>query len=222
MATTDLPPAAPAPDHALAQAGAGVPAALASPAAPDAAVVGDRGLRAVTDAAAVVAPLSMLAGTVAFALGGDLNEGRVAGTIMIWAAGAYALALPGLAGRLRGWWAAFVGVAGAVGAAGIAAYGMDAIQREVSGATVVGSDITPLALRIPGLLLPLALLVLGVGLARSRAAAEPAAWGLAAAAVLFPVSRITNVIPLALGCDLLVLVSVTAIVRTAGTPRRHR
>lgn len=188
--------------------------------APQTGTVGTSPVRRLTMAAAVVGPVAMLASTIAFvANGAGISEGEAAGAIQVWAAIAYGVALAGLAralARSAPRAAAAVTALGIAGACGTAAYGMDAIGQAVLDGDVYASPAVPFALRIPGLLFPLALLVLGVAVARSAAAgrARLAAWALVAGAVLFPVGRIADLAPLALVTDVALLGALPAVAVT--------
>lgn len=173
-------------------------------------------LARLTTVAAVVAPVAMLASTIAFAANGaGISEGEAPGAILVWAAVAYGVALVGLArvvevGSPR--LAAAVTALGVAGACGTAAYGLDAIQQAVLAGDVYSSPAVPFALRIPGLLFPLALLVLGVAMARTATGGRDrlAAWALVAGAVLFPVGRIADLAPVALVTDAVLLGALPA------------
>lgn len=173
-----------------------------------------------TAAAAVVGPLVMLASTIAFvANGAGMSEGEAPGAILVWAAIAYGVALVGLARAVEPRsprLAAAVTALGVAGVCGTAAYGLDAIQQAVLGGDVYSSPAVPVALRIPGLLFPLALLVLGVAAARSVAGGRDrvAAWALVAGAVLFPVGRIADLAPVALATDVLLVAALPAVAAT--------
>lgn len=182
--------------------------------------------RLVAASTGVAGPTLLLASTLAYLAHGDLNRGQAAGALEIWAAAFYAVAIVGLARLLSAAspvTAGVVTVLGVTGGMGMAAYGMDAIQRDLFGTSIVGSAATPFALRIPGLFFPLALLVLGLGLARHRLVPAGAAYALAAAAVLFPLSRISNIIPIALASDAIGLAAMVVLsrqlVRSAGADR---
>jgi len=96
--------------------------------------------------------------------------------------------------------------------AGGAAYGIDAIGLEVLGGSIVDSSaVAPFALRIPGLAFPVAVFLLGLFLARHRRVPTVAGYGLAMAALLFPVAHIGDVIPLALVSDVIAVLAMGAI-----------
>lgn len=182
-----------------------------------------------TAVAAVVGPVVMLASTIAFAANGaGMSEGEAPGAILVWSAIAYGVALVGLArslDRSSARLAAAVTALGVAGACGTAAYGLDAIQQAVLAGDVYSSPAVPIALRIPGLLFPLALLVLGVAVARSTGSAgrdRLAAWALVAGAVLFPVGRIADLAPVALATDVLLLAALPAVAATLRRPAGAR
>lgn len=163
-----------------------------------------------TTAALVLAPIVMLASTIAYVMGNQgLSAGAAAGTLQIWAFIAYAIALVGLvralereAPRL----AATGLVLALIGCVGGGAYGMDSIQAAVLGGTIDSSAAAPFALRIPGLAFPLALLILGVLLTRTRVTAPASSVPVIVGAVLFPVARIADIAAVAVASDLALLV----------------
>ncbi len=180
-----------------------------------------------TAVAAVVGPLAMLASTIAFvANGAGISEGEAGGAIQVWAAVAYGIALPGLAravDRRSARTAAAITALGVAGACGTAAYGLDAIQQAVLAGDVYSSPAVPFALRIPGLLFPLALLVLGVAVTRTATGRRGrlAAWALVAGAVLFPVGRIADLAPVALVTDVMLLGALPAMAAALLGPERR-
>lgn len=180
-----------------------------------------------TAATAVVAPILMLASTIAYLTEGEgMNEGELGGAIQVWAAIAYGIALVGFARMLeskapRG--ALVLTVLTLVGVAGAVGYGIDSIQAAVFGTESIqetSSAAAPLALQIPGGCFPLSLVVLGVLLARTATVPAVLGYGLAVGAVLFPASRIPDVEALAVASDGIVLVALTAI--TASLVRADR
>lgn len=172
------------------------------------------GLRT-TGLAVIVAPLLLLASTLAYVANGQgLSEGEAAGAIQIWAFIAFGVAVVGLARAVEAHApraGAVLSVLGIVGAAGGVAYGMDSIQVAVLDGSIAQSSVTPFALRLPGLAFPLSFAALGVLLARHHLVPVTAGYGLAIGAVLFPVSRIPDVAALAIAADVLVVVSMAAI-----------
>jgi hypothetical protein len=167
-------------------------------------------MRTTTTVALVVAPIVMMASTIAYVVGDQgLSEGAAAGAIQIWAFIAYAVALVGLARTVEGAaprLAATGLVLALIGCVGGAAYGMDSIQAAVLGGTIESSAATPFALRIPGLAFPLALVLLGTLLARCRVAAAPSAMLVIVGGLLFPISRIADLPAVAVASDLVLLV----------------
>jgi hypothetical protein len=163
-----------------------------------------------TTVALVLAPMVMLASTIAYVVGGQgLSEGAAAGAIQIWAFIAYAVALVGLVRTVEAAAprAAAAGlVLALIGCVGGAAYGMDSIQAAVLGGTIESSAATPFALRLPGLAFPLALVLLGTLLARLRVAAAPSAVLVILGGLLFPISRIADLPAVAVTSDLALLV----------------
>jgi hypothetical protein len=166
-------------------------------------------------AAAIAAPVLLLASTAAYAAGGGLGEDQLGGTIQVYAMAAFGLALFGLSRLVepampRG--AAVLAVLAALGAAGGVGYGIDSLHGGVhAGAALDETALGPLALQLPGLLFPVSLIVAGVALARSGAAPLWTGIVLALGGVLFPASRIPSVETLALVSDLLILVALVPV-----------
>jgi hypothetical protein len=163
----------------------------------------------------IAGPALLLASTIAYALGGDgLNEGQLAGALHVWAFIVYGVALVGLV-RLVETGAAHAAAAltttAVIGCVGGALYGMDGIQNAVTGRGIVGSAATPFVLRIPGVLFPVTLVALAVLLRRLARVAPGGVYALVAAAVLFPASRIGNVVALAAASDLLGLIGMSLL-----------
>lgn len=175
-----------------------------------------RTARRTTALAAIAGSVLMLVTTVAYALNGQgFSQGEVPGAIQIWAFILYGVAIVGLV-RLfedvapRA--AAVTIVVGLVGVAGGAAYGIDAIGLEALGGSIVDSSaVAPFALRIPGLAFPVAVFLLGFFLARHGSVPTVAGYGLAVAALLFPVAHIGDVIPLGFVSDVVAVMAMGAI-----------
>ena len=174
----------------------------------------DRLALRVTGIAAVLAPLLMLASTIAHMAGGDeLNSGEAGGIIQVWATIALGIAVVGLARLLeestpRG--ALLVVVLGIGAVAAAAGYGIDAIHADVhdvdSLQDVSTSLAAPLALQLPGLMHTVGLVTLGVLLARHRVVPAIAAYSIVLGAVLFLAARIPDIEELALVGDAVLLV----------------
>lgn len=171
----------------------------------------------VTGIAAVAGPLLLLASTAAHAATGDgLNDGELGGAIQVWAFIGLGIAIVGLARRVESpapRAAVALTVLGIVTTAGGVAYGLDSVQAAVFTETLHETDsaAVPFALMLPGIMTPVTLITLGLVLARTGVASRPLSWLLVAGGVLFPLSRIPDVIQLALLCDLLLLVSLGGI-----------
>ena len=163
----------------------------------------------VTGIAAVVAPLLMLASTIAHVVNDEqLNNGEVGGIVQVWAFIVLGVAIVGLARLLeaatpKGALAVIV-----LGIGGIAAgvgYGIDAIAADVHGAEslqdITTSPAAPLALQLPGALNTLSLVVLGVLLARHRIAPAALAYAIVAGALIFLAARIPDIETIALVGD---------------------
>jgi len=176
----------------------------------------NRTARRTTALAAIAGSVLMLGTTVAYALNGQgFSQGEVPGAIQIWAFIFYGVAIVGLV-RLfedvapRA--AATTIVVGLIGVAGGAAYGIDAIGLEALGGSIVDSSaVAPFALRIPGLAFPVALFLLGLFLARHGRVPTVAGYGLAVAALVFPIAHIGDIIPLAFVSDVIAVMAMGAI-----------
>lgn len=173
--------------------------------------------RLVTIAAAAVAPVLILASTLAFAAEGGINDGNVGGALQFFAFALWGVGVVALTDRLRThapWLAALLLLAGLVGAASGAAFGVESIWVAETGEPqllVVGNVAAIVSMGPPGLLTPLTLLGLGVLYVRHDLAPRPAAVALAAAGVLFPAGRATELLAAAVVTDLLLVVALGAI-----------
>jgi hypothetical protein len=168
----------------------------------------------VTGIAAVMAPLLMLASTVAHVANDEeLNNGEVGGIVQVWAFIALGIAIVGLARLMEPATAKGALAVVVLGIGGIAAgigYGIDAIAADVHGADslqdIATSPAAPLALQIPGMFNTLSLVVLGVLLARHRLAPVVAAYAIVVGAILFLAARIPDIEAVALVGDAVLVV----------------
>lgn len=186
-------------------------------------------LHPVFPAAVIVAPLLLLASTVAYVANGDgMNDGEAGGIVQLWAFVAFAMAAVALTRAFRQHAPRAADLLLAVALAGMAggvAYAIDSIQVAVFGTESLqetDSIAASLALQLPGILFPASLVGVGVMLARTGTAPRAAAIGLAVGAVLFPASRIPDVEALAIACDLVLVAAMGAIgfgyARTGASP----
>lgn len=167
----------------------------------------------VTGIAAVVAPLLMLASTIAHVVNDEeLNNGEVGGIVQVWAFIALGVAIVGLARLMESSTPKGALIVVVMGIAGIAAgigYGIDAIAADVHGADslqdITTSPAAPLALQLPGMFNTMSLVVLGVLLARHRLGPAAASYAIVVGAVLFLVARIPDVESIALVGDVVLL-----------------
>lgn len=180
-----------------------------------------------TAAAAVLGPVALLASTLAYAGQGDgMNNGEVGGAIQVWAFIALTVAVVGLARLLEASApraAVVITVLGLAGLAAGAGYGIDSMHAEVSKAESLQEvdSLAPIALNIPGLMWPLGLIVLGVMLARAGAVPSVLAYGVVAFGVLFPASRIPDVVGLAVVADVVGVLALGGIgLHLLGAPAR--
>lgn len=158
-------------------------------------------------AATFVAPIVLLASTLAYSIGGGFNNDQTGGVIQLYAMAAFMPVLAGLTRLIEPWsprTAAVLILTGALGIAGGIAYAVDSIHLAATGVTAEELGIAgPLALMLPGIFFPLTLLGAGIALARSGVAPRGPALLLCLAAVLFPVSRIGSIEPLGIAVDVL-------------------
>lgn len=170
-----------------------------------------------TIAAVAVAPVLILASTLAFAAEGGINDGNVGGALQFFAFALWGVAVVALTGRLRQhapWPAALLLLTGLVGAASGAAFGIESIWVAETGEPqllVVGNAAAIVSMGPPGLLTPLTLLALGALYVRHDLAPRPAAIALAISGVLFPAGRATELIAAAIVTDLLLVGALTVI-----------
>lgn len=165
--------------------------------------------------AAVVGPLFLVAGSVAW-LGGD-DRAELRGILTFWAFPFIALAAYGVASRLQGRSPVGRGVVTAlvaIGTCGGGAFATEINMGEHFGVERLIDQDTPsalLALGLPGLCMPLSLVVLGLLSYRHQTLPRGQALLLAAGGVLFPMSRIPQVAPLAMVADMLVLAAFAPV-----------
>lgn len=173
--------------------------------------------------AAVVGPVVLLGSSLAWLAGDDLAELR--GILQLWAMPALALALFGIASRLEGSAPvarAVVTALSTIGAVTGGAFALEILMVDHFGTERLIDQDTPsamLALGLPGPLFPVSMIALGVLSARHRTLPSRQAVMLAAAGVLFPLSRIPQVPALAVIADVLL---IAALAPTALTWRRSK
>ena len=109
------------------------------------------------------------------------------------------------------WLAAAVLVLGLAGACGVVAYGFNTIAVGLGGLDLIDESGAATALKPLGLFWPLALLLAGVGLLRTRRVPVPPAAGIVLAAVAFPVTRIGNFAWPAVAVDVVLLACLVAL-----------
>jgi hypothetical protein len=178
---------------------------------------GDGGLIAMNTAplerasgvAALLAPVLLLVSTIAFfTIGGGIGNGAVGGVALVFAMILFAIAVVGLARAAEPdapLFAAVVTVGGLTGIVGGVGFAVDSIQAQLFGTPGLDevSLAGVLALRVPGLTFPLSMVALAALLAVTKRAPRGLAAALALAAVLFPLSRIGGLMPVAIASDLL-------------------
>jgi uncharacterized membrane protein YgdD (TMEM256/DUF423 family) len=182
-------------------------------------------------AAAVAAPLLLLASTVAFAtVGGGINDGVLGGTIGVWSCFAFVIALVGICRLLepaapRA--AALLTVLAVIGFSAGVAFNLQAVHLALFGEEVLetpleGADAVSILALLPwGLFAPLSLVLIGIALWRTRAVARWSAALLALGGVLFVLSRPERIEAFAVVADLVLVLALAPIGRRMMTARRE-
>lgn len=172
-----------------------------------------------TTAAIFAAPVFILVSTVAYGMAGGMNRGQVGGAIQLYAWSVLGIAIVGLALPLRLRFpratAAALGL-GLVTAATGASYGVDSMWAAITAMPQLvdqGDPVASAAMAPPAVTLVLTFLILGVAYARSGLVAAPVGYLLALVGPLFPAGRATNILPIAVLTDLVLLTAMVAIGR---------
>lgn len=163
-------------------------------------------------AALLAAPAVLLASSLAYIADEGFSSGsQTGGAIQVWAAISIGLAITCLAARLDEPMpriAALLTLTGAIGVAGSAGFGIDSMVMATDAAAAVsegeGGAAAGLGLLLPGMLMPLTLLGLGIASWRADVQPRPAAAALAVGALMFPISRVGDIAVLSLCADLLI------------------
>ena len=179
--------------------------------------------------AAVVAPALLLASTIAYVTSDGLGNDPLGGTVQVYAAIAFGLAVFGVTSRLEPQLprvATALTIVAMVGVAGATGFGHDSIVYSydpVAALSEQESASAGLSLFLPGIVFPLALAALGVAAAKARIAPRWAGVLLAVGGLCFPVSRIGEIDGLALAADALIAAGLVPIglagLRGEGSPR---
>lgn len=172
-----------------------------------------------TTAAIFVAPVLSVASTIAYGLADGLNRGLVGGALQLYANFVLCLAVVGLALPLRHLFprsaAAALGL-GLITAAAGAAYGVDSMWAAITDMPQLvdqGDPAAFAAMAPPAVALVLTFLILGIAYARSGLVPAPVGYLLALVGPLFPAGRATDILPIALLTDLVLLGAMVAIGR---------
>jgi hypothetical protein len=176
--------------------------------------------------AMVVAPLLLLASSIAYAVGGGSGEDQTGGAIQVYAATAFVFVVIGLARATEGAFpraATALTLVGVLGAVGGATFGITSIANALSGSRLqdVESAQIYVGLLLPGVIFPVALI--GFGVALFRAGIGPRASGplLVLGAILFPLARINAIELLAVAGDLVLVAALVPLgLATLPTPVR--
>ena len=170
----------------------------------------------------VFAPLLLLASTVAYAATDELGAGGPGGLLQVLAMALFAVVVMGLVATVADTAprvSAVLLLLGCLGCAGGVGYGINAIVTGIDGLDLNEADGAAVVLKVIGPIFPLAFLGLGFVLDRQRLVPRPAAFAVMAGAVLFPVSRIGGVTPLALLADGLLLAGLTGVAMASVSDR---
>jgi hypothetical protein len=171
-------------------------------------------------AAIFLAPLLIVASTIAYSLAGGMNRGEVGGALQVYAYGVFGIAVVGLVlpirHRLPRTAAAALGL-GLITAATGASYGVDSMWAAITGMPQLvdqGNDTVGfVAMAPPAATLVLTFIILGVAYARTGLVPAPIGYLLAMVGPMFPAGRATNILPIALATDVLLLIALVAIGR---------
>lgn len=170
--------------------------------------------------ATLVAPLLLLASTVAYLTDGDgLNDGSLGGTIGVWSTLAFALAFIGLYRNLDRYAPTAAPILLAVAVIGSAAglgFNIDAILAAEFGRDAVDTasedpSYVLLAYLPWGLFFPAGLVATGTLLWRAKACARASAALLIVGGVLFVMSRPARIDPLAVAADCALVLALAPI-----------
>lgn len=164
--------------------------------------------------AGIVGPLLVIASSILWVTGGDearfpleFHGATFTGLGLLGLCAVIASRMPRAAAVL----AVFAILGFSSGGAGFA---IDGLHEEVFGSGSLadeGGIAGKLAPAVPGLLGPLSLIGIGIALLRTKLAAAWSGAALVAAGVLFPISRIGEIPPLAVVVDVLIIVSVVPL-----------
>lgn len=174
-----------------------------------------------TRAALVLAPLLLLASSIAYIIAGEFGEESAGGLLQVLSMAMFVLALMALVARIEGTAPRAAGaflLLGCLGCAGGVSYGIDAIVianggpdlNELTGAATIVKVIGPI----------FPLVFIGIGLTIWRTGLVPVAGAVAivVGAVMFPVSRIGGIAPLAIAADSLLLIGLAVVAMTHPAP----
>ncbi len=167
--------------------------------------------------AMIAAPVLTLASTLAYTAGDGMGADPVGGSVQVYAFVATSLAIVGLTRLLEAPLprvSAVLTILGMLGVAGGVAFGIDSIvyaDDPVAALSEQESAAAGLALFLPGITYPLALIGIGLSLAMTGVTARWSALTLALGGLLFPMSRIPGIEPLAVIADVVLLVGLAPI-----------
>lgn len=180
--------------------------------------------------AMVIAPLLLAASSFVSLTGNGNNSDALGGALVVYAFFVFIFVILGLTQLLAAHAPRFamvmrvVGIFGCVGGVnwgmdsairGVLLTNVDAATAQLSAETVVGA--LPHLLELPGLILPISMVILGIALLRYQLVPAPAALLLALAGLTFPVGRIPDIEPVYIVTDLAFVISLIWISRRSLT-----
>jgi hypothetical protein len=164
--------------------------------------------------ALIAAPVLLLASTLAYITGNGFNGDDVGGAVQVYALAAMAVAMVAATRLLEDAMpraATALLVVGLFGCAGGVAYGVDSIAVEHFGASLEAASTGVFVLQVLGLFFPLSWIGIGVATARTGVASAWAGYATALGGLLFPLSRIPRIEPLAVVADVLLIAGLAGL-----------
>ncbi|MEO6604998.1 MAG: hypothetical protein ABIN55_05240 [Aeromicrobium sp.] len=175
-----------------------------------------------TRAALVLAPVLLLASSIAYIAAGEFGEESAGGLLQVLSMATFVLAVIALVTIIsevapRG--AGALLLLGCAGCAGGVSYGINAIVIANGGTDL--NELTGAAsiVKVIGPIFPLVFVAIGLTLWRKHLAPAAGALAIVVGAVLFPVSRIGGIAPIALAADALLLIGLTTVALTRSDSR---
>lgn len=171
-------------------------------------------IQLLTRCALVLAPALLLASSIAYVAAGEFGEESAGGLLQVLSMSIFVLALLALVAIIddvvpRG--AAALLLFGCLGCAGGVSYGINAIVIANGGPDL--NDLTGAAsiVKVIGPIFPLVFIAIGLTLWRKQLAPVAGALAIVIGAVLFPISRVGGIAPIAFVADTLLLIGLTTV-----------